>query len=291
MSKGIIVFANNNEKVDYVKQAYHLAKRAKQYLNLPTTIITNSRSWLEKTYPDYNVVFDKIIDVVYSKSKQQDGTILDNSFLKTQKRFYDGTKEHQLPFNNELRTLAYDVSPYDETLVLDTDIVICNDLYLRCFEQQHNLLMYKEAEDMAGFRDYTEFDYVSDTGVDFYWATCIFFRKTEENRIFFDLVKHIHENWQHYNNIYNLRRSVYRNDHAFSIALHIINGHCSGDFAKPMPGKLYYTTDKDVLININNDELTFLIEKQNSYGAYIPLKTKKLTMHVLNKFSLNRELG
>ena len=44
---------------------------------------------------------------------------------------------------------------------------------------------------LAQTRNYKEFDKISETGVDFYWATCVFFRKTAVNKIFFDLVKHI----------------------------------------------------------------------------------------------------
>ena len=41
MSKGILVHAFNNEEIDYVKQAVMVAERAKKYLNLPTSIITD----------------------------------------------------------------------------------------------------------------------------------------------------------------------------------------------------------------------------------------------------------
>ena len=57
MSKGIIVFARNNSNIDYVKQAVFLAKKAKQHLNLPTSIITDGVDYLKKTF-DENVFED-----------------------------------------------------------------------------------------------------------------------------------------------------------------------------------------------------------------------------------------
>ena len=54
MSKGILVHAFNNEEIDYVKQACMVAERAKKYLNLPTSVITDCK------VPDN--VFDKVID-------------------------------------------------------------------------------------------------------------------------------------------------------------------------------------------------------------------------------------
>lgn len=276
MSKGVLLFARNNSQVDYLKQAYWLAIRASKQLNLPTSVVTDDIDYLKTNYPDYDTVFDNVIVHEYT-----------NNF--TTKRYHDGAlSQKKLDFKNDTRPLAYDLSPYDETLLIDTDIVIADDNFLQCFDQDKNFLIYKDAYDLAQFRDYREFEYISDTGVDFYWATCIFFRKTPENKIYFDLVQHVQENWQHYNSIFQINSNVYRNDHAFSVAIHIMNGYQSGDFAGKMPGKLFYTTDKDELIELNDNKFMFLLEKENHVGEYTAIKFKNNTVHVMNKFSLNR---
>lgn len=288
MSKGILVFARNNEQVDYVKQAYHLAKRAKEYLNLPVTIVTDSKEWLIQSFPDHDIVFDKIIDIVQNENGKVGNVVRDNTTYNSIKRYNDGAySEKKLHFKNEMRVLAYDITPYDQTLVLDTDIIICDKTYLECFNQSNELLLYKDAYDLSQQRDYTEFNKVSDTGIDFYWATCVYFVKTPANEIFFNLLQHIHENWSFYNRTYQLNRRVFRNDHAFSIAIHIMNGHSTGNFVNPMPGKLFYTSDKDLLVDIDKDSLLFLCENM---PAYLPIRTKGITIHVMNKFSLNRML-
>ena len=64
----------------------------------------------------------------------------------------------------------------------------------------------------------------------------------------------------------------------------------SGDFAHAMPGKLYHILDKDILQKMNEDSLVFLLEKENYLGEYTLAETKDLTVHVMNKFSLMREL-
>ena len=191
-------------------------------------------------------------------------------------------------FPNETRTLAYDVSPYDETLILDTDVVICNDVFKQCFNQSHNFLIYRTSYDLADINRAGVFDRISDTSVDFYWATCVFFRKSPANKLFFDLLQHIQENWQHYNNIFQINTPYYRNDYSFAIAIHIMNGYQTGDFAKPMPGVLYYTTDKSILWELDKDELLLLLEKELYKGEYTPLRIKNANVHVMNKFSLNR---
>jgi hypothetical protein len=38
MTKGVVLIAQNNKEVDYVKQAAFLAKRIEKYLNLPNDI-------------------------------------------------------------------------------------------------------------------------------------------------------------------------------------------------------------------------------------------------------------
>lgn len=269
MSKGILVFAFNNRRIDYVTQAVELARRAKQHLGLPVSIITDSKI-------DSNV-FDEIITYKISSINK--------------KRYYDGSLSNSnLNFKNDARPCAYDLTPYNETLLLDTDYIIADDILSNCYKQTNDFLIYKDAVDLAGHRNYKEFDYVSNTGVDFYWATAVFFRKTELNKRFFELLKHIQENWIHYKQVYQIEGNTYRNDHAFSIAIHIINGFQKGNFAKSMPGKLIYTTDKDILEKLNEDEFTFLLEKKNRKGEYTLAKAKNQSIHIMNKFSLDRAL-
>lgn len=278
MTKGILVFARNNSQVDYVKQAYVLAKRADAFLNLPVSIVTDSPEYLKKTYHDYDDVFDKIIDISQHTQKN-----------KNLKNYFDGSlTQKQLEFKNDTRIFSYELSPYSSTVVLDTDFVIANNNLNYCFKQNRDFLIYKDAYDLCGHRDISEFTTISDTGPDFYWATAFYFRKSETTKIFFDLLKHINENYEHYLKVYQIPARLYRNDHAFSIAIHILNGFQKGSFAGKMPGKLYYTTDRDFLTKVNQESLQFLIEKKDYLGEYTLIKTTGLNVHVMNKFSLGR---
>ena len=275
-SKGIVVFANNNDKIDYVKQCVNLAKRAKRHLDLPVSIITDCADYVKSAYDED--IFDKVISI----SPKLD--------VDT-RRFKDGAlAEHRSQFKNNNRARVYDLTPYEETLVLDSDVIICNDHFKYAFESDEDFLIYDESNDLSIFRDQNEFKYISETSVKFYWATCVFFRKTSKNEIFFRLVDHIESNFSHYCKVYQLRTNYFRNDFGFSIAIHIMNGFQSGDFAHAMPGKLYHILDKDILQKMNEDSLVFLLEKENYLGEYTLAETKDLTVHVMNKFSLMREL-
>lgn len=287
-SKGIVVFARNNAQIDYVKQARFLAIRAKGFLGLPTTIITDCADYLYSRYPDWHKTFEKVISISWNTQETDNNTVLSNDdhVVRT---FYDGAlAEKQLEWKNTLRAIAYDASPYDETLVLDTDVVICNQNFLTCFEQKSDFLIYKHSIELLDVNRGDEFRKISDSSVDFYWASAFFFRKSQENKIFFDLIKHIQENWMHYKRVFQINSSYFRNDYAFSIAIHIMNGYQSGNFAKPMPGNLYFVTDKSILWEIDGDSLLVLLEKPKYTGEYTPLRINKANTHVMNKFSLSR---
>jgi hypothetical protein len=275
-TKGVLVFAKNNDKIDYVKQSYYLAKRIKQYLNVPVSIVTDAKLYVAEAFDDGT--FDQVIPVKYVKSINP-------------RTFKDGTMtEYRDSFKNFQRSKAYEYSPYDETLLMDSDIIICNDRLKNVFTSEEDFLIYKDSVDLATFRDQSEFEYISEASIDFYWATMIFFRKTEENKIFFELVEHVEENYEHYVKVYQLRSKMFRNDFAFSIAIHIMNGFQKGSFAGKMPGKLYHTLDKDILHSINDQTLLFLIEKEKYLGEYTLMKTDSLNVHVMNKFSLMRQV-
>jgi hypothetical protein len=81
---------------------------------------------------------------------------------------------------------------------------------------------------------------------------------------------------------------AFRNDFAFSIAIHIMNGKSNGGFATELPGTMSYVLDKDILLDISNDKMKFLVEKQYHFGEYTLAKTTGLDVHVMNKFSLSR---
>jgi hypothetical protein len=266
-SRGAILIARNNSQIDYVKQAIFSAKRIKKYLNIPVTLITDSVNLNEP-------VFDSIIN-------------LTNENAYTYRTYNDGIfSKKTLEFKNTSRRLVYDLSPYDETILLDTDFIVSDPMLNNCFSMSHDLMMYKNAVELSNWRDLSEFEYISDTGPEFYWATVVFFRKTPEVQEFFNLVKFIQENWNHYKIMFQMNTKIFRNDHAFSIAAHFMNDFTNGEFVKELPGTLFYTTDKDVLVSLKDDTFRFLIEDQKN-GSYFLSKITGSSVHVMNKFSLN----
>jgi hypothetical protein len=286
--QGVLVYARNNSQIDYVKQAIFLAKRVHKYLDLPVSVVTDSIDYINKSYPQDKNLFDHIIPMRFDGA-YDDKSVLSPGENHSIRHFYDGSLVYKrLEWKNNARSTAFHASPYEETLLLDSDIVICNSFWTECFKQKKDFLAYRDCVDLLDINRGDDFRRISDTSVDFYWASAVFFRKTSENEIFFGLVKHIQDNWRHYCRIFQINTSYFRNDYAFSIAIHIMNGYQIGDFANPLPGILYYATDKSILWEIESNRLLFLLEKPKYVGEYTPLRTESSTVHVLNKFSLNR---
>jgi hypothetical protein len=279
MSNGFLLIAQNNGANDYIKQAVYCAKRIKQFCNnASVSIITSSKEYLEERYD--HTVFDHIVD----------GTQLPK--LTNNRLIFDGALSHRtVQWKNVGRDLAYELSPYDETIILDTDYIVSNNSLANCFGSVNDIMMFKKSEYLGSDIKADEFTRCADASIDFWWATIIYFKKSKKAKIFFDLVKHIRENWFYYNNLYQINSSNFRNDFAFSIAIHTMNSMRPGNFVAELPGKMYFIKDQDFLENIDGDKMTFLVGKKDYLGEYTLLSTQGLNVHVLNKASLERQIG
>jgi len=273
MTTGALIFAQNNTDIDYVKMAIFCAARVRLYLNIPVSIVTDSKNWLETSYPDHN--FDQIIEIDQSTEQKRvmfDGTL--SSILSEWKNFS--------------RYLAYELTPYDTTIVLDCDYILNSPILNMSLDQDYDFQIYKKSFDLAEWRPTFEFERINQYSIPFYWATVFVFKKSAIIESFFNLIFYIRENWEYFRVLYSIETKLFRNDFAFSIAIHIMNGKTNGEFAVELPGTMTYITDKDLLINAKDNKMQFLVEKENCLGEYIAAKTTGIDVHVMNKISLNR---
>ncbi len=271
MTKGVLIFAQNNSEIDYAKISLYAAMRVKEFLQVPVTLVTDSKDWLLESQPTAADVFDQIIAI--------------NSETTQTKKFYDGTLASKtLAWKNLNRADCYELSPYDETLVIDSDYIISSDNLSAVWNSSKNFLIYSDSFDLAQWRDDSSFRYLNQLSIPFYWATAFYFKKNRVTEAFFDIIKYIKSNWSYYRALYNIDSTVFRNDFAFSIALNMMGE----EFFGKLPGKMNYILDRDVLVKIKENSLQFLVEKKNYSGEYVATKTTGLDMHVMNKYSLVR---
>lgn len=269
MTHGALLFAQNNSLVNYVKMAEFAAARIVKHLDVPVTIVTDS--------PD--AVTSDIFDHVIT---------LPETVTPSTKSFYDGTVEHKIvEWKNLSRCSAYELTPYDKTLVIDTDYIINSSVLKPAFDRDATLQIYKNSFDLAPWRSNKHFVRINEYSIPFYWATTFIFEKNEISNAFFNLLDYIKFNWTYFKQLYNISSNLFRNDFAFSIAIHIFNNMTDGDFALELPGTMSYVTDKDFLTNIKDDAMQFLIQAKLP-PDYIAIKTQGLDVHVMNKVSLMR---
>jgi hypothetical protein len=273
MTTGALIFAQNNGLVDYVKLAVFAASRIKKYLNIPVTLATDSPGWLDSAYPNH--CFDQVIEI----SAKSGG----------RKTFHDGTLSSKIfEWKNTSRSQIYDLTPYDRTLVIESDYIINSSVLAPALERNIDLQIYKKSFDLADWRPNSEFQRVNEQSIPFYWATTFIFNKNQITEEFFNLVSFIQSNWIYFRTLYNIESSAFRNDYAFSIAIHLMNNKADGNFAMELPGTMTYAIDKDILLKIEDNKLQFLVEKKDYLGEYTAAKTEGLDVHVMNKISLSR---
>ena len=101
MSKGFVVLAQNNKTVDYITQAYALALsiKASQHEHNLISLITN-----DPVPKKYQKVFDQIISIPFNDDAE-------NTDWKVENRWK-----------------IFHATPYDETIVLDTDMLMLEDI-------------------------------------------------------------------------------------------------------------------------------------------------------------------
>lgn len=111
MSKGYVILAQNTAKDDYVRQAYALALSIHATQNIKdVTLLTND------VVPEkYLEIFDKIIPIPWEDTDSR--------------------------FRAENRWKIYHITPYDETIVLDSDMLMLKNIdNYWWYAQDHDLL-------------------------------------------------------------------------------------------------------------------------------------------------------
>lgn len=270
MTNGVLLFAHNNQKMDYVKQAIYCARKIKKYLNLPVALVTDSKGYLQKRYQQHACLFEYIIENKTSSNQTR--------------KFRNGYSTAVLPWNNFSRCESYDITPFKNTLVIDTDFLLGNNNLLKCFES-NTFKISKNIIDLNPQRNDTTIQRVSDTTIDMYWATVFYFSKNKFSEMFFNLVKHIRDNWNFYRLQYQIVGNNFRNDYAFSIALNLL-GYPQED----LPCKMFFTTDADNLLEIDKEKYKFLISTTNFTKSNTVCSIENVNIHIMNKFNLGEQI-
>ena len=278
MSKGVLIFAHNSREVDYALMATIAGGLAKRFLNIPVTLVSDESTldWLRQT--SYSKVSQNVFNDIITVEKP----LTDN-----RRNLKDGSTHQNIPFINANRYSAYEVTPYDTTLLMDSDYLIFSDMLNNYWDLDYDLMIGQAMNDVAGDRAEILDRRVSIVGPTLRWATTVMFKKTKQSKIFFDLVSFIRENYDYYADLYRFDSRQYRNDIAFSIARHILNGHTENGVGV-LPD-ITTVFDSDILHDVSESgKLTFLVNDKQNSQEFCTAALTDLDVHILNKQSIIR---
>lgn len=262
MKTGALVFAYNTDGIDYLKIAEFSAKNIKRWLGIPTTVVTDI---------DYeSSAFD---EVIVNKNK------------KSSKRYFDD-KKMVVEWRNSGRSHAYDLTPYDQTLLLDVDYIVASNQLQTILNSSYDFLCPDSAIEVSGTKgDNPTFGKFR---MKMFWATVIMFRKTKHSQVIFELMKMIENNFEHYANLYGFPKTPYRNDYALSIALSIVSGHLeTKNHSMPWPMINVHPEHDVKKIDTDLFEITYK-KTTRSREKLMRNKIKNQDIHVMGKSSLEK---
>jgi len=233
-SRGIVAFATNTATTDYVSIASRTLRLASHVLKLPHTLITDAS---QQNWTNHRYAIDRC------------------EFVE---------------WKNVGRHTAYDLTPYDETLVIDVDYVVQDDSLLKIFELDWDYLLQRHSHTF-------EQAYPNSMGphsLPFVWATVFAFRKTNRSQQYFSLIDRVQKNYTYYRELFNLQERNYRNDYAFAIADIVLNGYTVG--INSIPGSML--TIDQTIDSIEIKDNTYIV--RDKQRAYVVPHTN---MHIMSK--------
>jgi hypothetical protein len=281
MSRGYLIHAYNNKEIDYGLMALCCALLLKKNLQEnKTALVTTSDTvgWLMQSHPknllDY--AFDQVIitDI--------DRNVPDRNFHDTQYTTYS------LPYYNTNRVNSCELSPFDETVLIDADFLVLDNSLDNVWNSSEDLLVNKSIIDLNHVENLGGFDKrFNDMSIPLYWATVMYFRKTDRVKSLFELMDFIKQNYNYYQQLYGFKsNSYFRNDYAISIAIHMLNSQVEGDAVKNLPvANLLVATEYDDMIDFQDGTAAFVSERQQGDFKFHKISTN---VHVMNKWSIGR---
>jgi hypothetical protein len=233
-SKGVVLFAFNTN-IDYVQIAIRAARLIQHTLKLPVTLITDRA--VQSRYLDQVIVVPNLIE---------------NNLRGNLWRNCD-------------RYRAYELSPYNTTLLIDADYLMLDQSLLKLFDQDFDYRIMSYNQNFEG--DWAE--PMGTVGLIYQWATAILFNKTPKSKMLFDLVARIQKNYSYYAKLYHTKNMGFRNDYAFTMANNILNGYTQ-ELDQGIPWKMLsiqqvlksITIDNN-LITVKTKDKAYLLAQQN----------------------------
>lgn len=259
MKQGAVIFAFDTATCRYTDLAAWSAHRIQKHLEIPVSVIT-----------DRTDLHISDVDVICIDKPQTNNT-----------RYFDDVG-HTAAWYNQDRHRVFELSPYQDTLLLDADYVVCSRDLHTLFEIPTEIVSMRWAVDVTGQRDFDDLNFFGQHRMPMAWATVIRFQKAKTSELVFSMMRMIEQNWQHYQHIYKWSGQNFRNDYALSIALNTVFGH-QADWPS-IPWRVPTIEPRHRLTQLACDE--FDVTYADSHGRARRVCLRNHDFHAMNKINL-----
>jgi hypothetical protein len=261
MTTGALIFAFDNQEIDYIRMAGWASSNIKRHLNIPVAVVTDNEIKAK------NYDFDRIIVQTAQSGGQR-------------------TSAHgpASTWYNAGRIDSYDLSPWHNTLVLDADYVVASKQLEILLDCNQDFIAHQSAYDIVTQNDFVELNHYGNYKMPMSWATVMMFRRSEHTQLIFDCMRMIFKNWKHYTDLCQTNTPVYRNDYALSIALNIVNGHTLNHTA--IPWDLASLTPEHTVTQIAQDHYRVDYINNEKRAKWITLQNQDF--HAMGKQHLEK---
>ena len=282
LDRGFVMFAYNNSSIDYASLALVNALLIKKHLRTNAGALIADHNAMDHLESLYNTdvirrAFDRII-------------IDEPTDINVGKRRFHDTRYTAFTdsYRNTNRASVYDLSPFEETLLIDSDYLMLDSSFDMVWGSVEDMMCNRHTRDLDHGVDKFGFDNrFNEMSVPLYWATAVYFRKTDRSRLIFELMNFIKENYAYYQYLYRFNHSGYfRNDYALSMALHMTNNLTEQDNMSALPVD-------HIMFSMENDELhafkdgCCLVTSEPNQGDF-RIHNVDYNVHVMNKRAILR---
>ena len=259
MSTGALIFAFDGD-ICYTNIAIQCARRVKQHLGIPVTLVTDQ----VKTFAGF------------------DNQILVDTPKHNSRRHWADYQSSTV-WKNSNRSSAFDLSPYNRTLLIDADYWIDSSALQPILDSPEPFLAHNTRRYIN--EPHSKVETFGTLKTPMWWATVCIFSKTEYTKDIFNTWKMIENNYDHYSKLFQFPRKPFRNDFALSLALLLCNAGQQSTSAIPWP-----------LLHLPDDcepsfealwQITYKVIKDNNIN-YKKVFVQNQDLHIMSKKTLER---
>lgn len=237
-SRGVVLFAFNTDAVDYVAIAEQAARLIHHTLQLPVTLIT-----------DHGAITEHIDQTI----------IVENTLSNHRTGYATGTV-----WRNGNRYQAYELSPYDETILIDSDYLQLDSSLITALDTTEDYRLIHNNRTPKSLIP----NNMGLVSLPYVWATAITFKRSQRAESLFSLVGRIQRNYSYYRQLYQIQVSNFRNDYAFAIANNILSGYTTNiDQGIPLTMLTLDNPIKNIEVRNNSlvirEEVAHIVPRQN----------------------------